>query len=395
MKGTIRKRGETWTYQFQVPDPRREGARRTISKGGFRLRREAETALAEALVGFDDNAHVEPTKVTLRQYLTEEWLPSLRNKPSTVQGYSDQVSFYVLPHLGHVKLRDLTTGDLVRLYSSLRESGRRKGGGGLSESSLTKVHITLSKALNDAVESGLIARSPMARLPKRVRPAAGRAEKRPRWSTEEVARFLAHVDGDRLSAMYRLVLATGLRRSEVAGLRWEAVDVDAGTMSVNSARVSVNYAVQEGVPKSNRSRNIALGLETVATLRSHRRGQLEERMAWGPAWTDSGYLFTAEDGSPLHPQRLPHLLKRHAVAAGVPVIPFHSLRHTCASGLLRQGVPVWDVSRMLGHASIAITIDTYNDDVDGATKAVAAAADAWLGSSADNVLTSLDGGGRS
>lgn len=394
MKGTIRRRGDTWTYQFMVPDARRTGGRRTVSKGGFRLRREAEAALAEALSGFDDHAHVEPTKLTLGQYLSDEWLPSLRNKPSTVQGYSDQVRFYVEPHLGHVRLRDLSGGDIVRLYATLRESGRRRGSGGLSESSMVKVHITLSKALNDAVESGLIARSPMTRLPKRVRPASARTEKRPRWSSEEVSRFLAHVEGDRLAALYRLVLATGLRRSEVAGLRWEALDLDAGVLSVSSARVSVNYGVREGAPKSNRSRTISLGSETIVAMRAHRRRQLEERMAWGEAWTDSGYVFVTEDGQALHPQRLPILLRRHALAAGVPPIPFHSLRHTCASHLLRRGVPVWDVSRMFGHASIAITIDTYNDDVDGATKAVAAAADAWLGGSADRLLTPVEGGGR-
>ncbi len=83
----IRERGESWTWQFMVPDPRREGGRRTISKGGYRLRREAEAALAEALTGYDDTAHVEPSKLTLRAYVEGQWLPSLRLKPATVQCY--------------------------------------------------------------------------------------------------------------------------------------------------------------------------------------------------------------------------------------------------------------------------------------------------------------------
>lgn len=92
MKGTIRRRGESWTWQFQVADATREGGRRTISKGGFRLRREAEAALAEALSGFQDVACAEPAKTAFIDYLRGDWLSSLDGlKPSTVQGYRDQV----------------------------------------------------------------------------------------------------------------------------------------------------------------------------------------------------------------------------------------------------------------------------------------------------------------
>ena len=395
MKGTIRKRGESWTWQFMVPDPRREGGRRTVSKGGYRLRREAEAALAETLAGYDDSAHVEPSKLTLRAYVEGQWLPSLRLKPATVQCYRDQMNYYVLPAIGGVRLRDLSAGDVVRLYAQLRADGRRKGSGGLSESSLTKAHVALSKALGDAVEEGLLARSPMARLPKRVRPSQERTEEMQVWSAEEMGSFLDHAQGDRLYGVFRLVLATGLRRSEAAGLRWEDVDLDAGRLSVRRGRVSVGYVVEEGTPKANRARTIGLGAETVSVLRAHRRRQLEERMAWGEAWVDTGLVFTREDGSALHPQTLRWHLRRLAKEAGVPVIRFHDLRHCAATHALAGGVPVKVVSEMLGHASTGITEDVYAHVLPHMQDSAAAVMDAVLGNRADNLLTTREGAGRS
>jgi integrase len=389
VKGTIRKRGDTWTYQFMVPDPRREGGRRTISKGGYRLRREAEAALAEALAGFDDQAHVEPSKLTLAAYVEGHWLPSLhRLKPATIRAYRDQMTYYVLPHIGGLRLRDITTSDIGRLYAELRANGRRKSPGGLSESSIAHVHVALSKALGDAVEEGLLPRSPMVRLPKRVRPSQARREEMQVWSAQEMGRFLDIAENDRLYGLFRLVLATGLRRSEAAGLRWEDVDLDAGRLCVRRGRVAVGYAVEEGTPKANRARTIGLGPETVAALRGHRRRQLEERMAWGEAWVDSGLVFTREDGTPLHPQTLRWHLRRLAKAAGVPVIRFHDLRH-CATthASLANGVPVKVVSEMLGHASTGITEDVYAHVLPHMQDSAAAVMDAVLGNRADKLLT--------
>ena len=174
-----------------------------------------------------------------------------------------------------------------------------------------------------------------------------------------MGRFLDGAQGDRLYGVFRLVLATGLRRSEAAGLRWEDFDLDAGRLSVRRGRVSVGYAVEEGTPKANRARTIGLGPETVSALRAHRKRQLEERMAWGEAWVDTGLVFTREDGSPLHPQTLRWHLRRLAKEAGVPVIRFHDLRHCAATHALANGVPVKVVSEMLGHASTGITEDVY------------------------------------
>ncbi len=259
------------------------------------------------------------------------------------------MAYYVPPHLGGLRLRDLTAGDVVRLYAELRANGRRRGPGGLSESSLTKAHVALTKALGDAVERAYwpappwpACRSGFGRprsAPRRCRCGAPR-----RWGA-----FSTTLRGTVSTACSRLVLATGLRRPETAGLRSEDVDLDAGRLAVRRGRVSVGYAVEEGTPKANRARTIGLGPETVSALRAHRRRQLEERMAWGEAWIDSGLVFTGEDGTALHPQTLRWHLRRLAKEAGMPVIRFHDLRHCAATHALAGGVPVKVVSQMLGH----------------------------------------------
>ncbi len=387
MRGTLRKRGTTWTLQYSVADtrPGREGKRRHVTRGGFRTKKDAAAALAEALATVDEREHVEPSRELVNDYLTA-WAGSLSGrKPATVKHHQRMVAYYLVPELGGIRLRDLSPTDISRAYARLRERG-------LAEGTVHHAHVTLNRALSDAVEEGLLARSPMARLPKRLRPTQGRRKEMSVWSADEVQRFLTAAEGDRLYALFRLVLATGMRRAEVCGLRWADVDLDAGPLSVRRGRVAVDYEVAEGEPKSNRARTVGLGPATVAALRAHRRRQLEERMAWGEAWTDSGLVFTAEDGTGLHPQSLRAVLRRLATAAGVPVVAFHNLRHCAATHALANGVPVKVVSDMLGHASTSITEDVYAHVLPHQQDSAAAVADSFLGGSAVNPLSSSAAG---
>ena len=183
-----------------------------------------------------------------------------------------------------------------------------------------------------------------------------------RWWTPQQARtFLAAVEGDRFYALWVLLLTTGMRRGELAGLRWCDVDLDARVLSVVRTRVSVAYSVCESDPKTRSSRRtITLDARVVGVLRAHRRRQLEERLAWGGAWTDTGYVFTREDGWPMHPERISVLFSRLVEIAGVPKIRLHDLRHTSASLALASGVHPKVVGERLGHSSISVTLDLYS-----------------------------------
>lgn len=181
------------------------------------------------------------------------------------------------------------------------------------------------------------------------------------WSPEQLRRFLDLVADDRLYAVWLLMATTGMRRGEVVGLRWSDVDLEAGRLSVVQTIVTVNREVLVSEPKTTCGRrSIAFDATTVAALRQLRRRQVEERMALGEAYQESGLVAVLEDGTPINPRLWTSWFVRHAAASGLPHIRLHDLRRSYATAALGAGIPAKIVSERLGHASIAITLDTYS-----------------------------------
>jgi integrase len=390
--GGRKKKAGSWTYAFSVT--KADGKRRQITKGGFRTKAACEAALAVALAdhGASPNTTaVEPSKMSVERYLLDEWLPTLTStlKPSSVEHYRAIVAAYVIPHIGDSRLCDVTPNQLVKLYTALRTKGRRKptktGITGLSERTVRHAHVALSAAFGHAVEMKMLRHSPVAELPRKSRPKQAK-HLQPEihaWTAEEAQMFLEVAAGDRLGAMYDLDLNTGLRRGELVGLRWVDVDLERGRLSIRKNRVTIDYQVEEGTPKGGQARTIDLDGPTIAVLRAHRKRQLEERMAWGEAWTDTELVFTREDGTGLHPQtamwhfrRLTRATnaaqaKQHTEAnlsgpaPTIPTIRLHDLRHTHATLGLAAGVPPKVMQERLGHSSIQITMDLYSHVIPG------------------------------
>jgi integrase len=242
------------------------------------------------------------------------------------------------------------------LYAQLLKGGRIRGEGGLSPQSIRHIHATIRRALNDAVRWKLIQHNVALgiRLPRATQPEMKI------WSPEQLGTFLDHVSDDRLFASWFLLCTTGLRRGEVCGLTWAAIDLDRGTLNVVKTLVSVAYRLETSEPKTAKGRrSIALDAATVAELRAHRVRQLEERLEWRDAYDDQDLVFCKEDGSPIHPERLTIMFRRLAEAAGLSHIRLHDLRHSYATAALAAGVPVKVVSDRLGHANVGITSDLY------------------------------------
>ena len=222
------------------------------------------------------------------------------------------------------------------------------------------VHTILRRALHDAVKWGLVMRN-AADAAEPPRPKATRAKPLRTWTAAELRAFLASVESERLHPLYVVLATTGMRRGEALGAYWPDLDLDAATWSVRHTLVAVNHEIVESTPKTDHGRrSLALDAGSVRALRAWRKRQLEERLAWGPAWTDSGRVFTREDGTDLHPERVSEQFDRLVRRAGLPRIRLHDLRHGWASLALAAGVHVKVVSERLGHGSIAITADTYS-----------------------------------
>ena len=181
--------------------------------------------------------------------------------------------------------------------------------------------------------------------------------------------LLNEARGDRLEALYVLAVTTGMRRGELLGLKWSDIDLENATVSVRRTltRTDNGKRVTLGDPKTKRSRRtIRLTPQAVEALRVHLEKQLQEMEALGDRYSDQGLVFTTEAGTPINPSNLRQrslasLLKR----AGLPHIRFHDLRHTCATLLLSKNVHPKFVQELLGHATIAITLDTYSHVLPG------------------------------
>ena len=301
----------------------------------------------------------------LRAFLVDEWLPAVRPprvRPSTWASYRMAVERHIVPALGGVLLQGLTPAHLTAFYRALLDDGRRDGRGGLAPKSVRNIHGVLHAALRDAMRWGYVPRNvaALADLPKGMTPELHV------WSPEQLRAFLEHIRGDPLYAAWLLLATTGMRRGEVAGLRWSDVDLKASRVSPRRPRVVVNYEVVVSEPKTSKGRrSLALDPATVAALREHRAKQLEQRLAVGPRWQDSGLVFTWPDGRPIHPERFTRWFEQHARAAGLPKIRLHDVRHSYATAALAAGVPAKVVSERLGHANIAITMDTYSHVLPG------------------------------
>ena len=180
---------------------------------------------------------------------------------------------------------------------------------------------------------------------------------------------------DRLFPLLQLASHTGARRSELLALRWTSVDLAAGTVSIASRRTRVGYQMvhRPGTKTAAGARVIDLDPTTVDVLRTWRKAQDAERDAWGAAYADSGYVFTAEDGEPVHADHVANRYDRLVAAAPVPALHFHGLRHTHATLLLKAGVPVHVVAQRLGHSSPALTLSIYSHVLPRQQAAAAAA----------------------
>jgi integrase len=362
MRGSVVKRGKTYSVVLDLGRDPQTGRRRQKWHGGFRTKADAERAVVRYVGSVNDGLYIEKTRQSLEGF-AREWLGAIEPtvRPATHYSYERNLRLHVVPYVGLAPLAAIDAGALNGLYGRLLTDGRKDyAGGGLSPRSVRYVHTILHRIFKDAVRWGRLARNPAdAADPPRGEPASrpGTAT----WSPEELRAFLDGVRADRLYGAYLLLATTGMRRGEALGLRWQDLDLDNGRASIRQTVIAVRHRVTYGTPKTAKGRRtVVLDASTIAALREHRRRQAEERLQAGAAWVDHGLIFCRPDGGPLHPERFTRRFSERLHQLGLPAIRLHDLRHGWATMALSAGVHPKIVQERLGHANIGITLDIYS-----------------------------------
>jgi integrase len=390
MRGYTAKKGNRYyAVIYEGVDPVTGKEQRRWYAAGTR-KADAEKLVTELVKRHHDGEYRPPERLTVGEYLTQRWLPAQRSqlKATTFHSYESNIRLHVLPNLGGIALARLAPDDLDGLYARLLATGRRNRSGdgpGLSASSVRYVHRILRKALNDAVRKGTLVRNPatLADPPKR-NATKKREDEMHVWNQSQLQTFLDSLDGQRLAPAFVLAAHTGMRRGEVAGLRWADVDVDAKLIHIRQNAVVVNYELRLTDAKTaNGRRTIDVNHDVVHALQSWRRKQAEERILLGAGYDDHDLVFARADGTPTHPELLSTTFDRIARHAGLPRIRLHDIRHTHATLLLKAGVHIKVVSERLGHATPSFTLDVYGWVLPGMQAEAAAVFSRLMSSPAD------------
>jgi integrase len=343
-EGSIYKRPNgTWSVQVTL-----QGRRLSNT---FKSQRECQEWLKKIRGQIDDGMSYASTKVSLGDFLSG-WLVSTKTSKahSTWQHYEQLIRTYIIPYLGKVTARDLRPEHIQAFYNNLFDKQ-------VGVHTIRKIHITLHNALQQAVKTGMIGRNPasFAQPPKEPATEMGILNE------SQASQFLVAAQDHRWEALFHLAVISGMRQMELLGLKWSDLDWNRQTLKIERQLLRTNgQGVKFTTPKTRYGRrSIVLGRKTIEIIRKHYERQQTDRLSTGDEWQEYGLIFSTSIGTPIHPRNLLRTFKKLLQDAGLPPIRFHDLRHTAASLLLNQGIPVITVSRRLGHAKASITLDVY------------------------------------
>lgn len=334
-EGSIRERANgRWEARYRAAD----GRPRSIYAA---TRREAVERLRTALGEREQGIRPPDTRLTVAAFL-DDWLEAQRQRirPRTHESYTAAVRLYIVPSIGNVPIARLQPEHVARMVSDLTARGS------LSPTTVRYAYSVIRTALGQAMRQGKVVRN-VATL---TDPPRKHGQELHPLTREQVRTLLDGIRGDALEALYVTALGTGLRQGELLALRWQDIDLEAGTLTVRHSLQRFTRELAE--PKTDRSRRtLHLPPRVTAALAAHR-----ERQAVVPM---SGLVFATAAGDPLHSVNVTRSLQRTLRRLGLPHRRFHDLRHTFATLAIEAGEDIATVSRALGHSSVAITADTY------------------------------------
>lgn len=291
-------------------------------------------------------------KYTVGQWM-DEWFEAyakVKVRPSSHQTYKGYIENHIKPNIGDIPIEKLTSLQLQKFYRRLLTEGRvpriesENQPKGLSAKTVRNINQVISSAMDVAVKHKLILSNPTdgCELPKVEHKEMHTIH------AEQLGAFLQEAKESGVYELYYLDLATGLRRGELLGLKWEDVDLAHGVIQVRRQVYRIDGEVKEVPLKTkNAYRNISISKDAVEMLKEMEKHRISE------------YVFPSPTGGPISPDSVLNMLHRVLKRAGLPAVRFHDLRHTFATLALQNGVDIKTVSGMLGHFSAGFTLDTY------------------------------------
>lgn len=366
-EGSIRQRKDgIWESRYTAG---KDANGRQIQRSIYgKTKAEVKEKLTKVLHELSSGTYIEPSKITLREWL-ETWFKEYVSnsvKLSTKASYELYIDKHINPIIGHIQLKDLKTDSLQRFYNEKLSNGRLDGEGGLNPKTIKNMHNMLHSALEQALKNGLIMRniSESAVLPK-----AKKKEMRV-LSPGEQKKLQEVVQDERLGMAIILDLATGLRLGELLALQWNDIDLKAGVLTVKR---TINWlksydpdskqktSIVIGEPKTKHSnRQIRLQNIILKKLIAYSISQKKEKLASSDIYADTGYVFTNTTGKPIEPRTFQDFFYKMIKKAEIQSANFHCLRHTFATRALEAGIPAKTVSEILGHSNIGTTLDLYS-----------------------------------
>ena len=319
-EGNIRKRSDgRWEGRYtsgRDPDTGKVIYKNVLAK----TQKECKEKLKRAI---EENAKVDAIRA--KQYTVGRWMDvwfencaKIKVRPSSHKTYQGYIDNHIKPSIGKIPLGKLSSLDLQKLYKRLLSGGRveriesQKQPKGLSAKTVRNINQVISSAMDFAIDQKLIVTNPTngCALPKLEH------REMKTLPTEQLASFLHEARESGVFEMYYIELATGLRRGELLGLKWEDIDLERGTIQVRRQIARINGEVVEAPLKTKNSyRSVSIGHDAVEILKEQRRK------------TNSEYVFPSPTGGPISPDSVLHMLHRVLKRAGLPRIRFHDMRH--------------------------------------------------------------------
>ena len=294
---------------------------------------------------------------TPKDVFVEDWLRYWMDeliKPNceetTCHGYENILNTHMIPSLGRLYVQDLTPVRVQQYYGELRKKG-------LANNTIRKHHVLLHAALGAAVRQGIVG----ANVTCLVTPPAREAPHHRFYDSSQLRMLFRASEGTPLEVAVKLAGCLGLRRSEICGLKWRNIDLKRGVLTVCEVRTAVSGRALEKAPKSYASeRRLAFGgSEDLETMLKRLHCDWERRRKQDPKYNPEGYVAVNEAGKPYQPDVLCQRIAQFIAAQGLPPISLHGLRHSFASVANSQNVPMFSISKALGHSSTSVTSAVY------------------------------------